>query len=63
LPTGRNRRFDQALADVDAFGAHLVPLTTANRCDALMASGTIPIICDPVKAIHGAPKAGTGTAG
>jgi len=53
---GPQSPLDQALANVDAFGAHIVPLTTANRCDALMASGTIPIICDPVKAIHGAPE-------
>jgi hypothetical protein len=46
---------DRALAQLDAFGAHMVPLTAANRCDALMASGTIPIICDPVTAIEGAP--------
>jgi hypothetical protein len=46
---------DGALQGLDAFGAHLVPLTSENRCDALMASGTIPIICDPVTAIAGAP--------
>jgi hypothetical protein len=46
---------DAALDGVDAFGALHVPLTPENRGDALMASGTIPIICDPVKDIAGAP--------
>lgn len=46
---------DAALESLDAFGALRVPLTAENRADALMASGTIPIICDPVKAIAGAP--------
>lgn len=46
---------DAALEAVDAFGAVHVPLTAQNRADALMASGTIPMICDPVKDIPGAP--------
>ena len=47
---------DAALESLDAFGAVRVPLTAQNRADALMASGTIPIICDPVRAIAGAPE-------
>ena len=46
---------DHALDALDAFGAVRVPLTARNRADALMASGSIPIICDPVTAIEGAP--------
>jgi len=46
---------DQALTGLDRFGALQVPLSPENRADALMASGTIPIICDPVKGIAGAP--------
>jgi Patatin-like phospholipase len=33
----------------DAFGAEPLPLTPANAEDALRASGSIPLICDPVK--------------
>ncbi|HEY4373197.1 MAG TPA: patatin-like phospholipase family protein [Burkholderiales bacterium] len=46
---------DAALESIDAFGAIRVPLTAQNRTDALMASGTLPMICDPVKDIAGAP--------
>jgi len=39
----------------DAFGYKTVPLTQINREDALLASGSIPLICDPVRSIAGAP--------
>ena len=34
----------------DAFGAEQVPLSAANAEDALLASGSIPLICEPVRA-------------
>ena len=37
----------------DAFGAEQLPLTPANAADALQASGSIPLICDPVKSEPG----------
>jgi hypothetical protein len=37
----------------DAFGAECVALTEANQEDALLASGSIPLICDPVRDIAG----------
>ncbi|HQR19961.1 MAG TPA: patatin-like phospholipase family protein [Burkholderiaceae bacterium] len=40
----------------DAFGYETVPLTDANREDALLASGSIPLVCDPVRDIAGGPK-------
>jgi hypothetical protein len=40
----------------DAFGAERVALTEGNREDALLASGSIPLICDPVRDIAGAPS-------
>jgi len=39
----------------DAFGSTVVPLGASNAEDALVASGTIPVICSPVRAIAGAP--------
>ena len=39
----------------DRFGARTVALTPANLEDALLASGSIPLIADPVNAIAGAP--------
>ena len=36
-------------AGFDAFGAERVALTSANAEDALLGSGSIPLICDPVK--------------
>jgi predicted acylesterase/phospholipase RssA len=39
----------------DAFGSRTVPLTGDNTEDALVASGTIPIVCTPVRDIPGAP--------
>lgn len=53
---GPDSALDTALESLDAFGGVRVPLTAHNRTDALMASGTIPMICDPVRSIHGAPE-------
>jgi hypothetical protein len=39
----------------DAFGLVRVPLEPRNAADALLASGTIPLICTPVQDIPGAP--------
>jgi Patatin-like phospholipase len=39
----------------DPFGNATVDLTDANREDALLASGSIPLVCDPVRNISGAP--------
>jgi len=39
----------------DAFGLVRVPIGAANVEDALAASGSIPIVCDPVSGIAGAP--------
>ncbi len=39
----------------DAFGAECIALTEQNQEDALLASGSIPLICDPVRDIAGAP--------
>lgn len=39
----------------DAFGLVQAPLTERNREDALLASGSIPLICDPVHDIAEAP--------
>ncbi|MCS7101549.1 MAG: patatin-like phospholipase family protein [Burkholderiaceae bacterium] len=39
----------------DAFGLHRAPLTAANLEDALMASGSIPLLCEPVRNPAGAP--------
>lgn len=49
----------QAASDLlfraDAFGLQHVDLCAANACEALLASGSIPIACDPVEDIAGAP--------
>ncbi len=45
---GAGRR-DGGAAGFDAFGAEQVALTSANAEDALLGSGSIPLICDPVK--------------
>ena len=37
----------------DAFGIEQLPLSAANAADALLASGSIPLICDPVKSARG----------
>jgi hypothetical protein len=42
-------------APYDAFGLRLVPLDPANAEDALLASGTIPLLCSPVRDVAGAP--------
>jgi predicted acylesterase/phospholipase RssA len=39
----------------DAFGSRVVALDARNTEDALVASGTIPIVCSPVRGIAGAP--------
>ncbi len=39
----------------DAFGALHVPLDAGNTEDALLASGSIPLVCAPVRDIAGAP--------
>jgi len=39
----------------DAFGLRRIPLDDANSEDALVASGTIPLVCAPVRDIAGAP--------
>jgi hypothetical protein len=43
------------LSSADAFGYECVPLNEHNIEDALLASGSIPLICDPVREIAGAP--------
>jgi hypothetical protein len=39
----------------DEFGLVRVPINAGNQEDALLASGTIPLLCSPVRDIHGAP--------
>ncbi len=39
----------------DAFGLVRVPIVASNEEDALLASGTIPLVCSPVRDIAGAP--------
>jgi predicted acylesterase/phospholipase RssA len=39
----------------DEFGSQVVALDARNTEDALVASGTIPIVCSPVRGIMGAP--------
>jgi predicted acylesterase/phospholipase RssA len=39
----------------DEFGSRVVPLDAANTEAALVASGSIPIVCSPVRGIPGAP--------
>lgn len=39
----------------DGFGTLRIPLDPANSSDALLASGTIPLVCSPVRDIAGAP--------
>jgi hypothetical protein len=40
----------------DAFGALHVPLDDRNAEDALLASGSIPLVCTPVRDVAGAPR-------
>jgi hypothetical protein len=49
---GASTRLDM---NQDAFGAECLALTEENQEDALLASGSIPLICDPVRDIAGAP--------
>lgn len=42
-------------APFDEFGSQVIALDPANTEDALVASGTIPIVCAPVRGIAGAP--------
>lgn len=44
-----------ALRVDDPFGYEAVAMVDANREDALLASGSIPLICEPVRNISGAP--------
>jgi predicted acylesterase/phospholipase RssA len=39
----------------DAFGLTRIPLSEANLEDALLASGSIPLVCDPVRDVAAAP--------
>jgi len=52
---GRDRGVAAALYNSDAFGSTQIVLTAQNRLDAFMASGSIPIICEAVPDIAGAP--------
>ncbi len=49
------RAASDSLFRADAFGLQHVDLTAANACEALLASGSIPIVCDPVRDVAGAP--------
>ena len=40
----------------DEFGLVRVPIDAGNQHDALLASGTIPLVCAPVRDIGGAPQ-------
>lgn len=51
---GGNEAADELFAH-DPFGAIHAPLTEGNAVDALLASGSIPLLCDPVHDIAGAP--------
>jgi hypothetical protein len=51
--TAGDARFPKAR--FDDFGLHRVPLTADNAEDALLASGSIPLVCDPVPTPAGAP--------
>lgn len=42
-------------ARFDAFDTQFISLSQENLCDALLASGTLPFIMEPVRAIPGAP--------
>lgn len=49
---GRSQLF---AAPYDEFGLQDVPLGPANQVEALLASGTIPLVCAPVRDVPGAP--------
>jgi hypothetical protein len=43
-------------APFDPFGLTIIPLSAANLDDALTASGSIPLVCDPVVDVAAAPR-------
>jgi hypothetical protein len=53
---GAPRLLNKDLAKFDPFDLTLVPLTEENAEDALLASGSIPLVCDPVRDPAGAPR-------
>ncbi|MFO0009219.1 MAG: patatin-like phospholipase family protein [Betaproteobacteria bacterium] len=53
---GAPRVFDALRSPFDPFGLRVVPLTRANAEDALLASGSIPLVCNPVRNPAGAPR-------
>ncbi len=53
---GTPRVLHTELPAFDPFGLTIVPLTQANAEDALLASGSIPLVCDPVRNPAGAPR-------
>ena len=52
---GQDRGVAAALFNSDAFGSTQIALTAQNALDAFMASGSIPIVCEAVPDIPGAP--------
>ncbi len=52
---GQDRGVAAALFNSDAFGSTQIALTADNTLDAFMASGSIPIVCEAVPDIPGAP--------
>ncbi len=53
---GAPRVLHTELAAFDPFGLTIVPLRHDNAEDALLASGSIPLVCDPVRNPAGAPR-------
>jgi hypothetical protein len=53
---GTARRLPALPPRFDPFGLTFVELTAANAEDALLASGSIPLVCDPVRNPTGAPR-------
>ncbi len=53
---GTPRVLHTELPAFDPFGLTIVPLTHDNAEDALLASGSIPLVCDPVRDPAGAPR-------
>jgi hypothetical protein len=53
---GEASALDALLQNADAFGAQAVRLSPENTHHALMASGTIPVVCAPVTHIEHAPS-------
>ena len=54
--TGRSRVLDETGQRFDAFGLTLAPLRDDNAEDALLASGSIPLVCEPVRDPAGVPR-------